>query len=295
MPSLWHDFFHLFSPFILRFLPYFSVCCISRLFTELAAVYQKNPMLTTETTIDGVIAQLDRIIDAECRGKSCMAYFPILYRKVTVRVKEGIAGNEFENNPRMEALDVRFANRYLDAYTRLGDHQPITESWKKAFDAAEAGKFLIMQHLLLGMNAHINLDLGISVAENVGDDGILSDSESDFNKINAILASMISDMEARIIAVSPLFGLLKKYGKGKQDKLVSFSIDIAREGAWLFANQYHGSPDKDDCLTKRDAVIALLADKLTTCKSWVLKGLVRVIYFFETKDVSQVVAVLKKE
>lgn len=247
------------------------------------------------TTIDEVIAQLDRIIDTECTDKSCMAYFPILYRKVTVRVKEGISINEFENNPHMEALDVCFANRYLDAYECLGDGRPITESWKRAFDAARAGKILIIQHLLLGINAHINLDLGIAVADVAGDGGRLADFESDFNKINAVLASMIADMEARVISVSPLFGLLNKFGKGKEDKLVSFSIDVAREGAWLFAGQYHASTDKNDCLKLRDTVIAMLAEKLTHCKSWLLKGVVRAIYFFETKDVSQVVAVLKKE
>jgi hypothetical protein len=152
-----------------------------------------------------------------------------------------------------------------------------------------------MQHLLLGINAHINLDLGIAVAETVGDEGTLTGFENDFNKINAILASMVADVEARIISVSPLFGLLQKYGKGKEDKLVSFSIDIARDGAWLFANEYHMSTDKNNCLNARDTVIALLAEKLVTSKSWVLKTLVRTIYFFEKKDVSLVVATLKKE
>jgi hypothetical protein len=249
----------------------------------------------TVSTIDDVIARLDEIIDTECARKSPLAYFPILYRKVTLRVKQGIENNEFDNNARMEALDVVFANRYLDAYRCLGEHQPVTGSWQKAFDAAKSGGLLIMQHLLLGINAHINLDLGIAVSDLVGEGGVLAPLENDYNKINAILASMVSDVETRIIAVSPLFGLLEKYGKGKEDLLVSFSIDVAREGAWLFANQYHASSDRNDCLNKRDAVIALLADKLTTCKSWVLKALVGTIYFFETKDVSQVVTALTKD
>ena len=249
----------------------------------------------TVSTIDDVVAQLDRIIDAECAHKSPLAYFPILYRKVTLRVKEGIENNEFDNNARMEALDVVFANRYLDAYRCLGEHQPVTESWQKAFDAAKNGKLLIMQHLLLGINAHINLDLGIAVSDLVGEGGVLSPLQNDYNKINAILASMVSEVETRITAVSPLFGLLEKYGKGREDLLVSFSIDVAREGAWLFANQYHASGDRADCLKKRDTVIALLADKLTTCKSWVLKALVSTIFFFETKDVPSVVHALGQE
>ena len=246
-------------------------------------------------TIDEVIARLDQIIESECANNSCMAYFPILYRKVTVRIKEGILNNEFENNARMEKLDVLFANRYIYAYESLGNLKPFTKSWKNAFEAAKTGKLLIMQHLLLGINAHINLDLGIAVAETVGDDGELMDFENDFNKINEILGSMIANLEAKIISVSPLFGLLDRFGKGREDKLVSFSINIARDGAWLFANQYHISPNKASELKSRDTRIALLAEKLITQKSWLLKYLVKTIYFFEKKDVPQIVAVLKKE
>lgn len=246
-------------------------------------------------TIDEVITRLDEIIEKECVNNSCMAYFPILYRKVTVRIKEGIQNNEFENNQRMEKLDVLFANRYIDAYESSGFNKPFTKSWKNAFEAAKTGKLLIMQHLLLGINAHINLDLGIAAAETVGDDGELMDFENDFNKINAILASMIANVEAKIISVSPLFGLLDKFGKGREDKLVSFSINIARDGAWLFANQYHISRNKLNDLGSRDSIIAIIAEKLITQKSWVLKYLVKTIYFFEKKDVPQIVAVLKKE
>ncbi len=246
-------------------------------------------------TIDEVLSALDLIIEKECTNNSCMAYFPILYRKVTARIKEGILKNEFENNQRMEKLDVLFANRYIDAYECLGNNKPFTKSWKNAFDAAKTGKLLIMQHLLLGINAHINLDLGIAVSETVGDEGELMDFENDFNKINTILASMIANVEAKIISVSPLFGLLDKFGKGREDKIVSFSINVARDGAWLFANEYHFSPKKLECLQTRDTAIGLLAEKLITQKSWLLKYLVKTIYFFEKKDVSQIVAVLKKE
>ena len=246
------------------------------------------------TTIDEVIIRLDHIIDAECINYSRMAYFPILYRKVTVRIKEGIDNNEFENNQRMERLDVLFANRYINAYECLGANKSFSQSWKNAFEASKNNSLLIMQHLLLGINAHINLDLGIAVADTVGNDGDMMNFENDFNKINEILGSMIADVESKIISVSPLFGLLDKFGKGREDKLVSFSINVARDGAWLFANQYHISPNKETELKTRDTIIAILAEKLIYQKSWVLKYLVKTIAFFEKKDVPQIVAVLKK-
>lgn len=241
------------------------------------------------TTIDEVITALDAIIDYEMQQGSCLAFFPILYNKVTRRIKAGIEANEFDDNARMEQLDVIFANRYIEAYHQYKNGQQPTSSWAGAFKVSEA---LVMQHLLLGINAHINLDLGIAAALTTGDDH-LADFEADFNKINAVLASMVADVKDRIGKVSPLFKLLELVGKGKEDKLVSFSINIARDGAWLFANEYAAAVNKADAISNRDAVIAILADKIVNPKSKLLQVVAKVVRFFEVKDVQKVAAVLE--
>ena len=248
----------------------------------------------TATIIDEVIEQLNEIISSESIKGSSMAFFPVLYKQVTERIKFGIINNEFENNQRMEKLDVLFANRYILAYRELQDGRQPAQSWQKAFDATKQNNLLIMQHLLLGINAHINLDLGIAVAETVGEEGSLFDFENDFNKINEILGSMINEVQDRIGRVSPLFYLLETIGKGREDKVVSFSINIARDGAWLFANQYHISPNKLDEVKRRDHVIAELATKLITSNSRLLRFTIKIIRFFETKDTHRVISVLNE-
>lgn len=245
-------------------------------------------------TIDEVIAQLNEIIAKESSNNSAMVFFPVLYKKVTERIKTGIINLEFENNPRMERLDVIFANRYIEAYNLTSKGEKTTLSWKNAFEAGKNSSLIIMQHLLLGINAHINLDLGIAVAETVGDKDDLGSFEGDFNKINAILASMVDDVQDRIGKVSPLFYLLEKIGKGKEDKVVTFSINVARDGAWLFANQYHISSNKAEELDSRDAIIGFLATKLSKSKSWLLRTTIKVIRFFETKNVAKVVRILSE-
>ncbi len=246
------------------------------------------------TTIDEVIQQLGDIIATETTAGSNLAFFPVLYKKVTERIQLGIQNKEFEDNLRMERLDVIFANRYIEAYRQLKAGDTPTQSWEVAFQAATNKKFIIMQHLLLGINAHINLDLGIAVAQTVGENGNLSGIESDFNKINAILAAMVAGVEASIGRVSPIFYLLEKVGKGKEDKIVTFSINLARDGAWIFANQYHISGNKPAEISQRDGIIAKLATKLTTTKSRLLRWTIRAIRFFETKNVAKVVAILSK-
>lgn len=244
------------------------------------------------TTIDEVIAILGDIITAEIVANSNLAFFPILYKKVTERIKEGIAQKEFEDNPRMERLDVIFANRYLAAYFTYKDGNTPSLSWKNAFEAAKNKNLLILQHLLLGINAHINLDLGIAVSETVGEHQDLENIHNDFNKINEILASMVDGVQQKIGLVSPFFHLLDKVADGKEDLIATFSINIARDEAWLFANEYHNASEKETVFKKRDTSIGKLALKLSTTKSRILRWTIRFIRWFERKNVAQVAEVL---
>lgn len=244
------------------------------------------------TTIDEVISILEGIIITEVADNSNLAFFPILYKKVTERIKEGIAQKEFDDNPRMERLDVIFANRYLEAYFTYKEGQKPSLSWENAFLAAKDQKFLILQHLLLGINAHINLDLGIAVSETIRPQGNLQNIHTDFNKINAILASMVDGVQQRIGRVSPFFHLLDKVADGKEDLIATFSINIARDEAWIFANKYHNALDTEAVFTKRDRSIGNIALQLTTTKSRILRWVIRFIRWFESKNISKVAEVL---
>ncbi|MEP0263197.1 DUF5995 family protein [Dokdonia sp.] len=244
------------------------------------------------TTIDEVILTLEDIIAIEIADNSNLAFFPILYKKVTERIKLGIAQKEFEDNPRMERLDVIFANRYLKAYFLYKEDKKPSLSWENAFEAAKNKKLLIIQHLLLGINAHINLDLGIAVSETIGKQGDLESIHNDFNKINEILASMVDGVQQKIGRVSPFFYVLDKVADGKEDLIATFSINIARDEAWIFANEYHDTSDKEAVFAKRDTSIGNLALKLSTTKSRILRWVIRFIRWFESKNIAKVAEVL---
>lgn len=126
-----------------------------------------NSIAVPATTIDDVIQQLTAIVEWSKQNNARMGYFAALYRKVTIQVKKGIQENYFDNGPRMERLDVIFANRYIQACYQYQTGQTPTQSWVRAFNATQHWWPIVLQHLLLGMNAHINLDLGIAAAETV--------------------------------------------------------------------------------------------------------------------------------
>ncbi|MGB5942903.1 MAG: DUF5995 family protein [Leeuwenhoekiella sp.] len=243
-------------------------------------------------TIDEVIFLLKRIIASEKDKNSSLAYFPVLYLRVTQRIKEGILANEFQDNSRMERLDVVFANRYLKAYEQFERGGQPSQSWLNCF---KAKRLMVMQHLLLGINAHINLDLGIAAAEISEDDNNLPDLETDFNAINAILASLVAEVKEKIGRISPLFKLLELVGKGKEDKLVTFSINIARDGAWLFANEYFNAVKKTSVVEPRDQKIAALATKIISPKSKLLQFMAKLVLFFEMKNTDKVVSILENK
>ena len=185
-------------------------------------------------SIDDVIAALGNIILESEKNNDTSGFFAALYRKVTVQVKEGIGKNAFEDGPRMEKLDVIFASRYLDAYHAWKNAEPVSQSWKKAFDSSTHYWPIVLQHLLMGMNAHINLDLGIAAAA-VSKDKNINALQNDFNKINEILSSLVNEVQNDLAKIWPtLKNILQKTGQA-DDFLVDFSMQLGRDGAWEFA------------------------------------------------------------
>lgn len=241
-------------------------------------------------TIQEVIDRLTEIIETSRRENSQMGYFAALYRKVTIRIRDGIARKEFDDNERMERLDVLFANRYIEAYDAFKKGEAHSQSWKIAFLATNKDTLLILQHLLLGINAHINLDLGIAAAQAVGEEKIQF-LKGDFDKINAILAAMVDDVQQNIGKVSPVFAVLDPLTGRLDEDLVNFSIDKARDGAWKFANQVYVCKQANlaALIHERDIRIALLARNLASPGSGWLKTVISFIRLFATKKVSKVI------
>src|SRR5689334_4108502 len=108
-------------------------------------------------TIPHVLHRLDEIIRWCENAGSRQGYFAALYRRMTLAVLEEMQKNGFADNARMEKLDVIFAGRYSDAWSAFQNKQPITKGWQVAFSSCENANLTVIQHLILGMNTHINL------------------------------------------------------------------------------------------------------------------------------------------
>ena len=193
------------------------------------------------TTIDEVLDVLANIIQETEENNDTLGYFAAVYRKVTVKVKQEIANNYFDDGERMEKLDVVFANRYIDAYYDFKENKTITQSWLEAFQFSTDYWPIVLQHLLLGMNAHINLDLGIAAAH-ISKNKNINDLEGDFNKINEILSSLVDEIQNDLSEIWPKLKWILTKVDGVDDFLVDFSMKIARDGAWKFAKSIANLP-----------------------------------------------------
>ena len=216
---------------------------------------------TPATTIDEVINQLTAIVEWSKDNNSRMGYFAALYRKVTIQVKEGIQTGIFEDGPRMERLDVIFANRYIHACYQYQTGQKPTESWVRAFDVTERWWPIVLQHLLMGMNAHINLDLGIAAAETVPPEE-LQNLKGDFEKINEVLASLVGSVQNELAEIWLLLGILNRYLGSVEKAIINFSMEKARDAAWSFAEEL--SPltgeARERAIEEKDAMFATFSN-----------------------------------
>ena len=245
------------------------------------------------TTIDEVITQLTAIVEWSKQNNSRIGYFAALYRKVTIQVKKGIQENYFDDGPRMERLDVIFANRYIRAcYLHFTDQTP-TKSWVRAFDATQHWWPIVLQHLLMGMNAHINLDLGIAAAETVPPDQ-LKNLKGDFNKINGVLASLVGGVQDELAEIWPVLGILNRYLGSVQKSIINFSMEKARDAAWSFAEELSplSGPSRGEAIAEKDALFARFSDVILH-PGFTLSAVLRIIRLGERGTVRERIGILE--
>jgi hypothetical protein len=181
--------------------------------------------------IDELILLLDGQIAAYLDRRSPLAYFPALYRAVTIRVRQGIELGAFEDGARMDRFDTSFGNRYFAALDAVADGREPPKSWRVALAAESRPCTAILQHVLLGVNAHINFDLPFAAAA-TAPGASLPGLWNDYDAINRILALVFEEVQTVIGRFSPLLHVLDHVGGRGDEAVASFSIVAAREEAW---------------------------------------------------------------
>ena len=116
---------------------------------------------------------------------------------------------------------------------------------------------------MLGMNAHINLDLGISAQQTVIGQPIES-IQADFYRINDLLISMIRDVKQDLGKIWPFLRILDLFvGKGGV-YLATMGLKVSRGFAWNTTKNFAESPPEEyeDRVTRTDQTVAKIAENI---------------------------------
>ncbi|PWN68257.1 hypothetical protein C1631_016250 [Chryseobacterium phosphatilyticum] len=193
-------------------------------------------------TIEEVLKKLDTIIIWCKENQSPAGYFACTYRIMTAQVLKGIQQKKFDDNPRMTQLDIAFAQRYLQAWENYHQGIRCSNSWFIAFEASKNKDLLILQHIFLGMNAHINLDLGISAAS-IMPYRKVNPLRKDFENINNVIASINQNVQDSLNTICYPINLIDQLSNGSDNAVLDFAISKARETSWTTAVVSSNTPN----------------------------------------------------
>jgi hypothetical protein len=173
-----------------------------------------------------------------------LAYFAFVYLKTTLKIKEAIASGQFENGFQIEKLNIIMARNYLDAYSRYVNQKLITLSWRKAFIPPQKSQLILTQHLLLSINAQVNLNLGIAIAEILENEDFES-LRADFNQVHSIFSSVAQEVLNKMSSDWPFLKLLLKITGNNPKYWFRRIISDGRNEIWDFAVRFSNVPDNN--------------------------------------------------
>lgn len=159
--------------------------------------------------IDKLLQRMDERIEHFNRSGDRRRIFLTVYRTMTATMDRTVPDGVFLDPEWSAALTLRFAEMYFEADDAFVHGRICPEPWAASFRAAQQEHVLVLEHALLGINAHIMYDLPRAVAETMvafGDtaegvhhDAIIARRRFDFEVVNHLLA-MTTDMVQDLIA-----------------------------------------------------------------------------------------------
>ncbi|WAU83173.1 DUF5995 family protein [Streptomyces sp. Qhu-G9] len=238
--------------------------------------------------IDDVVDGLAEIVREAGRAGDRVGYFAALYRQVTVEVRTAIHDGLFDDGARMDRFDTHFGNRYFDAYDAWRRDRSGPRCWREAFGLLDDTDTVIVQHLLLGVNAHINLDLAVAAARTAPGEAIHA-LRHDFLLINDILARVVLAVQESLGALSPLMSLLDQLGARTDERILDFSVRQSREEAWYNAVLLaHQNEEQREATIERLEVRAAVLARLIARPGGLVRPALQLIRGTESDDVAAV-------
>jgi hypothetical protein len=128
-------------------------------------------------------------IEAERDGFSHILPFNTTYSIITTNVIAKMGKGYFDDDVRMNTLDVVFGRYYFQALKQYVDKKDCPPAWETLFTAHENNHFAFV-HMALGVNAHVNNDLPLTLYEVDPQDAY----RKDYDLVNTIIDQSIEEV-----------------------------------------------------------------------------------------------------
>ncbi|HSM25818.1 MAG TPA: DUF5995 family protein [Anaerolineaceae bacterium] len=198
-----------------------------------------------ETPNDRVIQQMQTLIQNWTGTNDSRRIFLSCYQLMTHNTLKAIERDDFYDSIWVNHMLNRFADYYfiaLDKYETDPQAAPLV--WQLAHNASRNSKAMAIQSLLLGVNAHINYDLVLTLVDiltpewNTLDEIQRNHRYTDHDRVNTIIASTIDAVQDDILEPAMPFMEFIDNVFGRLDELlISNLIRNWRENVWNNAIQ----------------------------------------------------------
>jgi hypothetical protein len=152
------------------------------------------------------LARMSELLDQWEAASDHRAIFLACYSMMTRNMLAAIAERDFHDPEWVRGLLERFAGYYFLALDECAvDNRAGPAAWRLAFEAAQQGHTHVLQHLLLGVNAHINYDLVFCTAEVLRgewpglDEGTRQQRHADYCHVNDIIVKTLDAVQDQVV------------------------------------------------------------------------------------------------
>jgi hypothetical protein len=162
------------------------------------------------------------------------------YWMMTCNVATALEAGEFGDPAWVRALLCRFADYYFDALDAYEQHSPATPPvWQTVHDATRNPQTAPLQRLVLGVNAHINYDLVLTLVDLLQPEWAALTPEMrqqrhhDHRHVNDVIGATIDSVQDQILEpLEPGLDVVDKLLGRVDEWLISRLITHWREDVW---------------------------------------------------------------
>lgn len=235
------------------------------------------------------LARMDVLAEAWRETSDGRGTFLACYRLMTGSMISAVVERDFDDPAWVDLLLVRFAEYYFDALAAY-EHDPSVApaAWQLAHDSCRERRWEL-QRLLLGINAHINVDLPLTVEELLAPEweGLSAAQREarrrDYLAVNGIIAATVDAVQDTVLEPAvPILALADVLLGPAEEFLMSRMLEQWRESAWENAVALVEAPDA----ATRGAVVARMeADALAIARAILFTdGVASVLDLFRRED-----------